>query len=74
MKDLLDTVIAAYECWNGPYEYGKCDYCPYGYSYLDDSGDGRPFYACDEEQWTKDAYTWLKMYQYLRDESENKNV
>lgn len=64
MKD-LDTVIAAYECWDGPYEHGKCEHCSYGYSYLDDSGDGPSFYTCDEEQWTKDAYAWLKIYQYL---------
>ena len=64
MKD-LETIIAAYECWNGPYEHGKCDHCLYGYSYLDEHGDGRPFYTCDEEQWEKDAYAWLKIYQYL---------
>lgn len=66
----LDTVIAAYECQNGPYEHGKCDHCPYGYSYLDERGDGRPFYTCDEEQWEKDAYTWLKIYQYLSKENK----
>jgi len=64
MKD-LETVIAVYECQNGPYKRGKCDHCLYGYSYLDDSGDGRPFYTCDDEQWEKDAYAWLKIYQYL---------
>ena len=71
MKD-LDTVIAAYECWNGPYEHEKCDRCPHGYSYLDDSGDGPPFYTFDEEQWTKDAYVWLKIYQYLIQQGDTK--
>ena len=65
----LDNVIAAYECWNGPYEYGKCCHCPYRYSYLDD-GDGLPFYSCDEERWAKDAYTWLKIYQHLMEENK----
>ena len=70
MKD-LDKLIAAYECFDGPYECGKCDHCPYGYSYLDD-GDGLPFYTCDEEQWEKDAYTWLKVYQHLIQQGDTK--
>lgn len=60
----LDNVIAAYECRNGPYEHGKCGYCQYGYSYLDD-GDGLPFHTCDEEKLTDDMYSWLKIYQHL---------
>ena len=60
----LDTVIAAYECWNGVYESG-CEHCPYGYSYLDSCGDGRPFYTCDEQKLTDDMYAWLKIYQHL---------
>jgi len=67
----LDNVIAAYECWNGPYK-GKCDTCPYGYSYLDDSGDGRPFYTCKEEKLTDDMYSWLKIYQYLIQQGDTK--
>jgi len=72
MMNNLDTVIAAYECWNGPYETGKCDNCPYGYSYLDDSGDGRPFYTCKEEKLTDDMYFWLKIYQYLIQQGDTK--
>jgi len=66
----LNTVIAAYECWNGPYEHRKCDHCPYGYSYLDDSGDCRPFYTCDEQKLTDNMYAWLKIYQHLREENK----
>ena len=69
----LDNVITAYECWNSPYEKDKCDHCPYGYSYLDDSGDGRPFYTCKEEKLTDDMYSWLKIYQYLIKEDKKGN-
>ena len=65
----LDNLIAAYECWNSPYK-SECDHCLYGYSYLDDSGDGRPFYACDEQKLTDDMYAWLKIYQHLTEENK----
>ena len=65
----LDNVIAAYECWNGIYEHG-CEHCPYGYSYFDDSGDGHPFYTCDEQKLTDDMYAWLKVYQHLMEENK----
>lgn len=68
----LDTVIAAYECQNWLYERDKCDHCPYGYSYLDDSGDGRPFYTCKEEKLTDDMYSWLKIYQHLIQQGDTK--
>jgi len=71
MKD-LDTVIAAYECYNGLYERDKCNNCLYGYSYLDDSGDGRPFYTCKEEKLTNDMYSWLKIYQHLIQQGDTK--
>lgn len=68
----LDTVIAAYECFNGPHKIGKCENCPYEYSYLDDSGDGRPFYTCKEEKLTDDMYIWLKIYQHLIQQGDTK--
>lgn len=65
----LDNLIAAYECWNSPYK-SECDHCLYGYSYLDDSGDCRPFYTCDEQKLTDDMYAWLKIYQHLNKENK----
>ena len=65
----LDTVIAAYECFNNNNFYqSNCDSCPYGYNYLDERGDGRPFWCCNEEELTNDMYTWLKIYQHLTEE------
>ena len=63
----LDNIIKAYECWNEPYtptHKNKCQNCPYGYGYLDDSGDNY-FWSCKEEQWEDDAYFYLKLYQHL---------
>lgn len=51
----LDNVIKAYECGNEPYKSehrNKCEYCPYGYGYLDDSGDNY-FWTCNEENGRK---------------------
>ena len=70
----LKNVIAAYKCFNGPYalEYkDKCKHCPYGYGYLDDSGDNY-FWTCDSEKWENDAYFFLKLYQHLIKEEKEK--
>lgn len=63
----LDNIIKAYECWNSPYnpkERDKCEHCPYGYGYYDDSGD-HPFWRCCDEKWEDDAYFYLKLFQHL---------
>lgn len=64
--DELNNLIRAYECCNGPWYKGKennCPNCPY--SYFDDRGDGPGFWSFNEEKWEQDAYTWLKIYEYL---------
>jgi hypothetical protein len=63
----LENVIAAYECWNSPYDpknKNKCEHCPYGYGYYDTTGDNY-FWACSDWKWEEDAYFYLKLYQHL---------
>ena len=58
----LDNLLAAMTC-EGCYS-DSCEECPYGYGYLDDSGDNS-FWWCNEEKIMEDAYFYLKLYQHL---------
>ena len=64
----LNNLIAAMEC-DGKYE---CENCPYGYQYWDDHYD-YPSWACDENRMFYYALFYLKLYQHLINEEQNKN-
>lgn len=65
----LDNLIKAIECdaWSEPH----CEHCPYGYGYLDTSGD-HFFWTCKEEKKWEDALFYLKLYQHLIQEGDIK--
>ena len=58
MKD-INTIIAAYKCYNGPVMNQKCEACPYGYTYLIGDENGYPFFTCNRKKWEKDVYSVL---------------
>lgn len=53
-----EQIIAAYYCSDDVFPNNRCKECPFGYGYLDDSGD-HSFWWCDEEKITKDAVELL---------------
>ena len=65
----LDNLIDALKCDNWAPRH--CQNCPFGYSYLDESGD-TSFWTCDEEKKLEDSLFYLSVYQYLIKEQENK--
>lgn len=54
-----EKVIAAYSCSNEKLPDKRCERCPYGYEYLDQTGD-HYFVACNTERMMDDAITLLR--------------
>ena len=67
----LDNLINAIQC-EGCYKH-KCEHCPYGYGYLDTTGDNS-FWWCDEGKIMTDALFYLQIYQHLIKEKENETI
>ena len=55
----IDWLIAAWKCSESKLPGERCEFCPYGYGYLDDSGDYE-FWWCDDEKMMKDAIKLLQ--------------
>ena len=55
--DKLDNLIHAIECEN--WHPLKCEHCPYGYQYWDDSGD-HGFWFHNDEKVLEDTLYYLK--------------
>ena len=55
--DMIERIINAYDC---ELLNNKCKYCPYGYGYLDDSGD-HAFWWCNDEKLEEDAIKLLRI-------------
>ena len=71
MKDIpeLSQVIRAFECEE--WRPSACKTCAYGY--LDDHGD-TPIWACDEIRIHEEVLFYLKIYQYLIEQQDIKNI
>lgn len=54
-----EKVIAAYICYNEKLPDKRCEKCPYGYEYLDQTGDNY-FVLCNTERIMIDAIDLLK--------------
>lgn len=54
-----ENVIAAYECSNEKLPDKRCEKCPFGYEYLDQTGDNY-FVGCNTERMMVDAIDLLK--------------
>lgn len=52
-----ERIIAAYYCDNPG---NHCEFCPYGYGYLDDSGDSA-FWWCNDDKIESDAIDLLSV-------------
>ena len=57
---LIDRIINAYDCEVDKFPNDRCEFCPYGYGYLDDRGD-RPFWWCDDYKIEADAIKMLRI-------------
>ena len=68
----LENLLNAIACSHGLYVGNKCEKCPFGYSYYDDSGD-YGFWRCDEQHFDTDILFYLYLYKYLIDEDKKKN-
>ena len=53
-----EKVIAAYICQNEKWPDKRCEKCPYGYEYLDQTGDNS-FFTCNTERIMVDAIDLL---------------
>lgn len=49
-----ERIIAAHYCSEEKTPGKRCQYCPFGYGYLDDSGD-YSYWWCDDEALERDA-------------------
>lgn len=56
--DMIERLLKAYECGETKLPGDRCEYCPYGYGYLDDSGD-YAYWWCNDEKITDDAIKLL---------------
>ena len=57
---LMERMIKAYDCGADKLPNNRCKYCPYGYGYLDDSGD-HAFWWCDDDKLEEDAIKMLRI-------------
>ena len=66
----LDTLIKVIQCdkW-----FSQCKQCPYGYQYWDDSGDNG-LWCCDENRIYKETLFFLKLYNMVIKDNENKRT
>ena len=64
----LDNLIAAVQC-EGWVQH-QCEHCPYGYGYLDDSGDNAIWW-CNEAKIMEDSLFFLQLYKHLTEVSNN---
>ena len=67
MIPTLDQVISAYECYDD-IKKSSCSNCPYGYGRLEDWWDS-PSWGCNNEKLEHDMLGYLKLYQYLSQNS-----
>ena len=58
--NLIERIINAYDCGADKLPDNRCKYCPYGYGYLDDSGD-HAFWWCDDDKLEEDAIKMLRI-------------
>lgn len=68
-----ERIIAAYHCSEGKLPGKRCQYCPFEYGYLNDSGD-HPFWTCNDEAIMKDAVEIISLLVGPRRTSELKNI
>lgn len=55
-----ERIIAAYYCGDYKTPGKHCEFCPYGYGYLDDSGDST-FWWCDDDKIESDVIDLLSV-------------
>ena len=58
--DMIERVISAYNCGEIQWPGDRCEHCPYGYGYFDDSGDNA-FWWCNDEKLEEDAIKMLRI-------------
>ena len=57
---LINRVIQAYECGERTLPGDRCEFCPFGYGYLDDAGD-HEFWWCNNDKIEEDAVNILRV-------------
>lgn len=55
-----ERIIAAHYCGEGKLPGDRCEHCPFGYGYLDDSGDHSHWW-CNDEAIERDAVEILSL-------------
>ena len=60
-----EKIIAAYNCINDKLPDKRCEKCPYGYGYLDQTGDNY-FVTCNTEMIMADAIALLKAQEPMK--------
>ena len=61
-----ERIIAAYNCVNDKLPDKRCEKCPYGYGYLDQSGDNYVV-SCNTDMMFDDAISLLRAQEHLHD-------
>lgn len=56
--DMIERLLKAYDCGEIELPGDRCEHCPYGYGYLDDSGD-YAFWWCNDDKIADDAIKLL---------------
>lgn len=56
--DVIERIINAYNCSENKLPGDRCEYCPYGYGYLDDHGDHAHWW-CNDDKLEEDAIKLL---------------
>ena len=56
--DMIERLLKAYDCGETQWPGDHCEHCPYGYGYLDDSGD-HAFWWCNDDKLEEDAIKLL---------------
>ena len=57
---MIERLLKAYDCGETQWPGDRCEHCPYGYGYLDDSGD-HAFWWCDDDKLEEDAIKMLRI-------------
>jgi len=68
-----ERIIAAYHCSEEKLPGKRCQYCPFGYGYIDATGD-HPLWWCDDEAMIRDAVEILSTLVGPRRTNELKTI
>ena len=58
-QEIRERIINAVQCGNETMPGDRCEYCPYGYGYLDETGD-HAIWWCNTDKIMEDAVALLK--------------